>query len=258
MKDISYPSTYAQADALLQGRNKQGRKLGNNTYLKRLSVLDQDSIAVRYHSTDIVTFHPDGRIVLNSGGWRTMTTKARINACDLPYTLAQDKGIWYIGQFPYWENKATARIFADGVTILPDGKLTGAQSLESVKPVLKLKKQAQQYVRDYVRELLAGHVSKPSGADCWYCALETTDGQNLGEVAHSDHIKAHIKEKYYVPSLIQQAVKRFPVSIAASEMLQVLLNGNTSQDHEWMRGITARQVSSSLKRYVYTQLQIAS
>lgn len=35
--------------------------------------------ALRYHHTDVVTAYPDGKVVLNSGGYRTLTTKERIN-----------------------------------------------------------------------------------------------------------------------------------------------------------------------------------
>lgn len=35
--------------------------------------------AIEHHNTDIVTFLPDGDIVLNSGGWYSKTTKERIN-----------------------------------------------------------------------------------------------------------------------------------------------------------------------------------
>ena len=36
--------------------------------------------AVRLHSTDIVTFHANGDVVLDTGGWRTVTTIHRMRA----------------------------------------------------------------------------------------------------------------------------------------------------------------------------------
>jgi hypothetical protein len=69
--------TYTAADTKLQGRNHRSRKIANNTYLERR----QDGvIAVRLHNTDVVTLYSDGRVVLNSGGWRTSTTAQRINS----------------------------------------------------------------------------------------------------------------------------------------------------------------------------------
>lgn len=71
--------------------------------------------AVQYHATDIVIARPDGTITLNSGGWRTPTTKERINRY-LPtgYTLIQDKHTWYIKQ----PNGADV-LFQDGITLQP-------------------------------------------------------------------------------------------------------------------------------------------
>lgn len=48
----------------------------NNTYLIRRDV---DTIALRLHSTDVVTWHADGSMEVSTGGWNTVTTKDRIN-----------------------------------------------------------------------------------------------------------------------------------------------------------------------------------
>lgn len=57
---------YKEALAKLNGRPR--RKLENNTYLEER---DGNTIAVKLHATDVVTFHRDGRVVLNSGGQRS-------------------------------------------------------------------------------------------------------------------------------------------------------------------------------------------
>jgi hypothetical protein len=66
---------YAKADSMLQGRCRESRKLGNNTYLLR----GNKEIAVKLHATHILTFYPNGSIRVATGGWNTVTTKARIN-----------------------------------------------------------------------------------------------------------------------------------------------------------------------------------
>lgn len=68
-------SSYAEARDYL--RSKDSRKLGHNTFVEARPGGD---IAVRYHRTDIITFRPDGRIVLDTGGWLTTTTKQRLSA----------------------------------------------------------------------------------------------------------------------------------------------------------------------------------
>jgi hypothetical protein len=70
---------YHEADAKLTGRNRQSRKLENNTYLERCSSYLRDKgIAVRLHSTNIITFYPDGRIDVCNGGYPTITTHDRL------------------------------------------------------------------------------------------------------------------------------------------------------------------------------------
>ena len=67
---------YATASAKLTGRCRERRKMENNTYLVRRI---DGGIAVRLHNTDVLLFRPNGSIVLNSGRWRTTTTKDRMN-----------------------------------------------------------------------------------------------------------------------------------------------------------------------------------
>jgi hypothetical protein len=54
---------------------------------------------VQLYSTEIVKFNDD-EIVLNSGGWRTNTTKNRINQVsrenNLNFSVGQVDGNWYV------------------------------------------------------------------------------------------------------------------------------------------------------------------
>uniref|UniRef100_A0A6M3IRX7 Uncharacterized protein n=1 Tax=viral metagenome TaxID=1070528 RepID=A0A6M3IRX7_9ZZZZ len=54
---------FKELDQKLQGRYKQRRKLANNTYACRRG----EGITIQLHATDIVTFKPNGDIVLKSG-----------------------------------------------------------------------------------------------------------------------------------------------------------------------------------------------
>ena len=251
----SYPSNYTEADGMLQGRNKASRKLDRHTYLRRDNVMNLDLIGVKYHDTYVVTFYPDNRIALNSGGWRTMTTKARINSCNLPYTLYQDSGVWYVSKSRWTDREPY--IFQDGMVINADGTITGALSYTAKKKFMQDKKAILAYVKEYMARLMAHQLPKPSGADCWYCALESQDGRSLGEIAGNHHIKDHIKERYYVPSLVMQAIKRFPISQIGNVVLANAF-GYSNQLENWGRPIAQRQIASSLKRYLYEQLGIAS
>jgi hypothetical protein len=70
---------------------------------------------VRLHDTDVVTIAPDGSITLDSGGWRTVTTKDRMNlALPSSWCVYSNRG-WFVrtpkGEFPYSDG---AQFKADG------------------------------------------------------------------------------------------------------------------------------------------------
>ncbi len=70
------PTTYAQAERVLnEGRNRESRKIGNNTWLERRG----KNIAVRLHHTDVVTWSPNGTVTFRTGGWDSTTTRERLN-----------------------------------------------------------------------------------------------------------------------------------------------------------------------------------
>lgn len=96
---------YQTANAQLRGRDR--RKIANNTFLVRRS---SNAIALRLHATDVLTFHEDGRVVYDSGGWLTVTTKARMNAYG-PLAVWSKRRVWHIAD----------RLYHDGVTVYVGG-----------------------------------------------------------------------------------------------------------------------------------------
>lgn len=97
--------TYAEAHRLWTETRK--RKLGNNTYLVRIA----GGYGIRLHSTIVVFFRPD-YTVLNSGGWRTVTTKARMNEFS-GFSVYQEKFVWYV------EAHGKTWAFVDGLSLTP-------------------------------------------------------------------------------------------------------------------------------------------
>lgn len=74
---------------------------------------------IRYHRTDIIV-KKDGRTVLHSGGWRTLTTKERLNEY-LPreYGVFSYKGEWWVQyEDQDWPMPGYVK-FYDGM-VLPD------------------------------------------------------------------------------------------------------------------------------------------
>lgn len=199
--------------------DRDSKKVANNTYLQRR---DAETIALKYHATDVVTYHADGRIVLNTGGWRTSTTKLRFNESysGLSLRIYADKGVWYVAMnngVPDWENAVT---YADGLTLQPngDGRYHVVESTigEDPKKTQKLRRKVQTYAKAFIAELRAGNVSAPSAGDCMFCAMREV-GTNIpwGEQSKDkEHLLSHIAERYYVPSLLVRATEVMPCSRA--------------------------------------------
>ena len=86
-----------------------------NTYIIKE---DDESITVRYHSTAIVNVSVNGEITLNSGGYRSYSTKTRMNEIarlgqdgyDSVFSVHQSNHEWFVnGDIP----------FHDGIVIMP-------------------------------------------------------------------------------------------------------------------------------------------
>ena len=79
----------------------QTQTLGKHktTITKELGIGNEDYMVVRYWSTDIVRFNNE-RIILNTGGWSTVTTKLRMNQAsnqfNLGYNVYQKDFNWFV------------------------------------------------------------------------------------------------------------------------------------------------------------------
>jgi|CXWL01.1.fsa_nt_gi hypothetical protein len=238
--------TYQDAQAALKGR--PSRKLENNTWLE---TRPDGSIAVRLHSTDVVTYHRDGRTALNSGGWQTATTKDRINKYS-PAVITQDAGVWYFAERRYPEPWVNLGTFQDGATIHPDGTITGTGP--DPKALAKERARVVKFAKGYITALAAGDVPPPGPGDCFYCAMrEVKTGKPLGECQHDgSHIREHIRESYYVPSLLWNA---FLDAGHTERQAPFYFNnfwgtGDPSRESKW----TLDRLARYLRRYIYRQL----
>ena len=78
---------------------------------------------VRYHETPVVIVTPT-KIILNTGGWRTPTTKTRMNQAanqwELGYSVYQHKGEWYVdyaGETRAFEGDSIELEIVDGTIV---------------------------------------------------------------------------------------------------------------------------------------------
>ena len=96
----------------IQGKqpNKMTRRVGNNT---TATIREDNTVAIRLHTTNVVVIGNDGTVTLNSGGWKTATTKQRMNQYLNNHTVFQKRGEWFV-----WNRvDDTTEEFFDGIKL---------------------------------------------------------------------------------------------------------------------------------------------
>ena len=191
-----------------------------------------DKIYIRLHLTDIITIS-NKYIILNSGGWKTPTTKDRMNTHQDICTITQDKSIWHVKTTTGQES-----VFYDGIKITTAGKIIKPKQADTRTP--RLLKQINNYCKKLkgLKEL-----PTPDAVDCWYCYFRTVkDGQPLGHaIKNTDHLTQHLKEKYIHGSLIFNALES---------------NGHNNPAFVFIHG-PRESITRAVKRYFKAQLGIA-
>lgn len=241
---------------ILKGRSKVDRKVANNTIAR----IEGDKIIIKYHSSDIAELTENTR-KLYSDGYKTYTTKERLNwYIPAPYSLYQDRGVWYIWNY---QNKSEY-IFDEGLTfnkindqwiIDPDSCADKSQA-DKIK---RIRNQINKYTNQYVKKLTNGELESPDAGDCWHCYMsEVESGDSLGEVTENiDHLESHFDEKYYVPSMLMNAIKFYPMSLMANSVLHNLwFNPLPENDNLWLLDILKDQAKSSLRKFLQRQFKI--
>lgn len=68
---------------------------GNTCLVRECGEGNETTFALVFHSTKIIRYYRDGRISLNSGGYKTATTKHRMNQFSR-VGVGQTKGEWFV------------------------------------------------------------------------------------------------------------------------------------------------------------------
>lgn len=163
----------------------QVKKVANNTY----KIDTGNQIRYRLHSTDVVTIDRNGVKTLNSGGWKTNTTKDRISLYGA--AINQIKGVWYVGDVPYF----------DGIKV-KDGKVINPKKV-NLKKIEAMKER----IDKFVNKLNPDFLPIPSNGDCFYCSFHDDKGVAMGDLFENDHLLMHIKEGYMPGSLLVNAMR---------------------------------------------------
>lgn len=233
-------------------RGKVERKIGNNTYL----VDRGDAVAMRLHDTGVITWTADG-ITLDSGGWKTPTTKDRMSSILQRggFTIWQERGEWSLVRLS--DRKTWP--YADGMTVCydPDIAPTGTATLTARDQDKATRKMIATYAKHCADHLQ--DIGTPSTGDCWYCHMTTSNGfggGNLGDfVGNTDHLTSHLEESYYVPSLVINALRDSNATDLVLSTAWAIMDG--AGDGRWPEDVAREQVKRSVKKYMTRRLGLA-
>jgi hypothetical protein len=175
------------------------KRLANNTL--RYTATD-GSIRTRLHGTDIIVQTGDV-YTLSSGGWRTVTTKERLNSFS-PARIHASKGVWYAG---------AGVPFFDGMRVDGGGNPLDKPNLRQAKKDDTLRRKVNLFCKkvDTVETL-----PTPNGGDCWLCMMSKatngkTDrgGYTIGtdRADDTEHLLSHVDEGYLHGWLLVNAMR---------------------------------------------------
>ena len=147
---------------------------------------------IRLHHTNVVTIK-NGIYTLDSGGWKTPTTKERINQY-APIYIYQKNHVWYIGD----------TVFTDGMQVNKEGEIiSGGKDAAKVE---KANKAMNKRITKYVNLLSKNKLPIPNGGDCWICLMRSEDGKPVFS-GSNDHLLSHLKEGYLHGSILVNAMR---------------------------------------------------
>lgn len=164
----------------------KARKIDNNTWRHT----DAGGVEhIRLHHTDIITFLPGGKVRLDSGGYKTVTTKDRWNK-NLPYRIYSNRGVLYV------RGQGKEIPFEDGM-VLPDAFDAPAK----VSPDIAWKKKVQKLVAKLDK---FDAFPEPQSGDCWGCLVRAKNGERpIGR----DCVRSHVEEGYMHGALVLRAME---------------------------------------------------
>jgi len=186
------------------------RKVARNTVLYRLA---DGTECIKYHDTVVVRKSPNGVITLDSGGWQTVTTKARFSEYGGIW-IDQRNGVWYMpGGSAYYDGIQIKIAPRDPANPYVRPKVTIVSGIRKSRDAEVKKMKAR--IRKFCLRITPEKIAYPSSGDCWMCCMtghksDAPAGAKdrvLGDLTgdHS-HLIGHIKEGYIHGSLLVNAM----------------------------------------------------
>ncbi len=186
---------------------------------------------LRYQDTDIIFWNVDGSITLDSGGWRTSTTKSRFNEHLIGASVWQQKGVWLLNV------GGNIHEYYDGIVINPDGSVVSVDTVESDR-VKDLTKRINAFCK-----LVTLPLPQPSAGDCFLCMFEK-DSAHAMDGYKNDHILSHFEEGYVHGTLLCNAMRW-----AGYQDQQIAVHYSMNLDDTFKR---------TLRRYLKRRFQIGT
>ena len=247
------------------------RKIGSSME----AVRNNGDIEIRYYDHPVITMHKKGGMSFSACGWQTAGTKGKIEAV-LPkgFYLYSFEGLWYITKGWSYSKDSAKYGYADGMTIYENGEIEDALTPADLADKRRFARKAKRFIKRFLDKLVACEVEPPGLGDCLYCQVEagsqktqlgvlTKDGVRPHTFAESaDHVRSHIDEGYFVPSMLMNAVNEMggPQACYAptrSVMYYLWQEKDKEKAKEYMKAFdfcVRRDFNKALRNYVFRRI----
>lgn len=235
--------------------HKYSFKIENNTYVyinpDNTQALNNDLILNILFYKSVIGKLSQGKIILNSDGYKTFTTKDRLNKIlddnKTGYRIYQENYKWYIYNWNYQERIKYA--YADNVTFSLLSNKSYAilnYGIDNVMQLNSLKHKISKYVNNYYKQFTLGKINKPDNSDCIACLFQITDD--------NDHLLSHIDENYLVPSLLVNACIKYSDNLSFMSK-HIIGQWYENNNIEWeLINIVGYQIRKVLYKYLINYL----
>lgn len=191
------------------------KRIGCNTTVRRI---DNNTIAMKYHATDILVWKRDGTIVIDTNGWHTITTATRINEYG-PFRVYSVKGEWRTRLMKGYADSVPELEFIDGSIFDPvTGTVSPAYPIADDYAGKRLSRLIAAYVKGCCNwvakelkdcenwESMKAKIDSQYAGECLLCKMhgKPKGGESASQV---DHIFSHLTEKYYQWVIVLHAAR---------------------------------------------------
>ena len=248
-------NSYEEITSYLEkGKNPNDRPApnnGNSNNTRIIRTFDDDCVGIRLHDTVIVKYFKNGNIQLNTDGWRTVTTRNRINYYTPDHiSITQTKFIWFLfvsGK----EYLYTDDLIISGNQVTLHNENYKPYDIKELKQIEKKKAKADKFCKKFIDKFFNQEIPKPSGGDCWLCLM--IDQNDVNYVDYPDHIMGHVNSNYYVPSLLHNAIKESKGLFAPIDFHNIAYfwkQDGWKEQKPFAEDMTRERLTNALKRYV--------